>query len=211
MASQTVCYSTHLPQDVVDILEKDLSKEYDPIIQPSSVGYGVGGMVDTRIRNSKNAWISTQHWISGFIWNYVSKANRENFLYDLTCIDGENLQYTVYNEGEYYGWHTDENYETWYKPLAKSNKEQEEILVHDFLKKNTETVRKLSFSLLLSDPNEYEGGNFQLMNGCSRSYIAPRQKGILVIFDSRTPHRVQKVTKGIRKSIVGWCVGPRWK
>jgi Rps23 Pro-64 3,4-dihydroxylase Tpa1-like proline 4-hydroxylase len=211
MASQTICYTTLLPQEVVDILEKDLSKEYDPAIQPSSVGYGQGGAVDTRIRNSKNAWISSQHWIAGFIWHYVSKANRDNFLYDLTCIDGENLQYTVYNEGEYYGWHTDENYESWYKPLAKSNKETKEILVHDYLEKNTETIRKLSFSLLLSDPDTYEGGNFQLMSGVQKSYIAPRQKGVLVIFDSRTQHRVQKVTKGVRKSIVGWCVGPRWK
>jgi PKHD-type hydroxylase len=211
MSSQTICYATHLPQDIVDIIERDLSTQYDTSIQPSSVGYGRGGVVDERIRNSKNAWISTQHWISGFIWHYVSKANRDNFLYDLTCIDGESLQYTVYNEGQYYGWHTDEDYESWYQPLARSNKEQEEVIVHDFLKKSTETIRKLSFSLLLSDPDSYSGGNFQLMSGTKKSYIAPRQKGILVIFDSRAPHRVQKVTKGVRKSIVGWTVGPRWK
>lgn len=211
MASQTICYSTLLPQEVIDILERDLSKQYDSQIQPSSVGYGTEGIVDERIRNSKNAWISSQHWIAGFIWHYVSKANRDNFLYDLTCIDGESLQYTVYNEGEYYGWHSDEDYESWYQPVSKSNKEQEEVLVHDFLMKNTETVRKLSFSLLLSDPDSYEGGNFQLMNGSRKSYIAPRQKGILVVFDSRAPHRVQKVTKGVRKSVVGWAVGNRWK
>jgi len=36
-----------------------------------------------------------------------ARANRENFLYDLSNIDGESLQYTVYGEGEYYGWHND--------------------------------------------------------------------------------------------------------
>lgn len=211
MTSQTICYSTHLPGDVIDIIERDLLKEYNSTIQPSSVGYGINGVIDTKIRNSKNAWISSQHWVAGFIWHYVSKANRDNFLYDLNHIDGESLQYTVYEEGQYYGWHSDENYESWYKPISKHNNEKDEILTHDFLMKNIETVRKLSFSLLLSDPNEYEGGNFQLMNSSNKSYIAPRQKGILVIFDSRTPHRVQKVTKGVRKSIVGWAIGPRWK
>ena len=33
----------------------------------------------------------------------------------------------------------------------------------------------------------------------------------MILFDSRTKHRVLKVTKGTRRSIVGWVVGPRWK
>jgi PKHD-type hydroxylase len=72
-------------------------------------------------------------------------------------------------------------------------------------------VRKLSFSLLLSDPDEFEGGNLQFMDEAGKTYFAPRQKGALILFDSRAQHRVQKVTKGTRKSIVGWTVGPRWK
>ena len=38
------------------------------------------------------------------------------------------------------------------------------------------------------------------------SYFAPRKRGTIVLFDSRTSHRVLKVTKGTRKSIVGWTV-----
>ena len=38
----------------------------------------------------------------------------------------------------------------------------------------------------------------------------PRSRGTVSIFDSRTQHRVQKITKGTRKSLVGWCVGPLW-
>jgi predicted GIY-YIG superfamily endonuclease len=44
-----------------------------------------------------------------------------------------------------------------------------------------------------------------------KSYFAPKKKGVLIVFDSRAPHRVRKVTKGVRKSIVGWSVGPRWR
>ena len=72
-------------------------------------------------------------------------------------------------------------------------------------------VRKLSFVLQLSDPDDYEGGNLQLLDEAGLSYIAPRKKGAIILFDSRTQHRVLKVTKGCRRSIVGWTVGPRWK
>ena len=74
-----------------------------------------------------------------------------------------------------------------------------------------EMVRKLSFAMQLSDPDDYEGGNVQLLAEDGHSYIMPRKKGTIILFDSRTQHRVLKVTKGIRKSIVGWTVGPRWK
>jgi predicted 2-oxoglutarate/Fe(II)-dependent dioxygenase YbiX len=64
---------------------------------------------------------------------------------------------------------------------------------------NIELVRKLSFSLQLSDPDDYEGGNVQLLDEAGQSYIAPRKRGTIVLFDSRTQHRVLKVTKGTRK------------
>ena len=70
--------------------------------------------------------------------------------------------------------------------------------------------RKLATTVQLSHPDEYEGGNVQLLNDGGKKYIAPRQRGTIVLFDSRTPHRVLKVTKGTRRSIVGWVVGPRW-
>ena len=56
-----------------------------------------------------------------------------------------------------------------------------------------------------------EGGNVQLIDDGGQSYIAPRQRGCIILFDSRTPHRVLKVTKGTRRSIVGWVVGKRWR
>ena len=85
--------------------------------------------------------------------------------------------------------------------------------MHTYMKlnKNSELVRKLSFTLQLSDPNDYEGGNVQLLNDEGKKYIAPRQRGTIILFEPRTSHRVLKVTKGTRRSIVGWVVGPRWK
>ena len=85
--------------------------------------------------------------------------------------------------------------------------------IHSGIRMKLEEIigRKLSFSIQLSHPDDYEGGNVQLLDEAGNSYIAPRKRGAIVLFDSRTQHRVLKVTKGTRKSIVGWVVGPRWK
>jgi PKHD-type hydroxylase len=91
------------------------------------------------------------------------------------------------------------------------NRGNGEQIAQDFVNEQCEMVRKLSFALQLSSPDDYEGGNVQLMDEAGKSYVMPRKKGSMVLFDSRTQHRVLKVKKGVRKSIVGWVVGPRWK
>ena len=211
MAFQSIWYFTNLPNKVIDIIEEDLKDNFDSLLQDSRIGEGDYGTVDKDKRNAKNTWVPTTHWIAGFVWHYVQRANRENFLYDLTNIDGESLQYTVYGEGEYYGWHNDAGLASYYKPMAGGNRGHGEAIAADFINENCEKVRKLSFSLLLSDPETYEGGNLQLLSEDGKSYIVPRQRGVIVLFDSRTQHRVQKVKSGIRKSIVGWVCGPRFK
>lgn len=206
MAFQSIWYYSDLPEDIVDIIEKDLEKNFDDKMKDSRLA---GDTLNKEKRNSKNAWVPTHHWLGGFMWHYVERANRENFLYDLHCIDGESMQYTQYTEGAYYGWHNDAGLQTQYKPVTIGNRQ--EGLAQDFLNENTELVRKLSFVLQLSDPDEYEGGNLQLLDETGKCYFAPRKRGTVILFDSRTQHRVLKVTKGLRKSIVGWTVGPRWK
>ena len=208
MAFQSVWYYTDLPEDIVDIIERDLTESFDPQMADSRLH---GDALNKEKRNSQNAWIPTTHWVAGFLWHYVQRANRENFLYDLKNIDGESLQYTRYEEGQFYGWHNDAGLATQYKPQSVGNRGNGQENLDDFINENCEMIRKLSFSIQLSNPDDYEGGNIQLLDESGKSYIAPRQRGSIVLFDSRTQHRVLKVTKGTRKSIVGWTVGPRWK
>ena len=104
MALQSVWYYTDIPKDVVDIIEKDLTEKFDPSMQDSRLH---GDALNKDKRNSQNTWIPSHYWVSGFLWHYVERANRENFLYNLKCIDGESLQYTRYQEGEFYNWHND--------------------------------------------------------------------------------------------------------
>lgn len=206
MAYQSIWYFTNLPKDLVEIIEKDLKKKYDNQMADSKLH---GDALNKEQRNSKNAWIPTTDWIGGFIWHYIERANRENFLYDLRCIDGESMQYTKYEKGQFYNWHNDAGLATQYKPVSVGNRA--DGLAQDYLNEKVEMVRKLSFVLQLSDPDEYEGGNLQLLNEAGKSYIAPRKRGTIILFDSRTQHRVLKVKEGVRKSLVGWTVGPRWK
>lgn len=211
MAYQSTWYFTDLNPKIIEIIEDELAMNYDHALQDSRIGGGDYGTVDKDKRNAKNSWVPTSHWIGGFIWHYIERANRENFLYDLSNIDNESLQYTVYGEGEHYGWHNDSCLANHYKPIAAGNRGSDSDHASDFINSSCEKVRKLSFSLLLSDPETYEGGNLQFLDEAGNSYFAPRQRGTIILFDSRTQHRVLKVTKGVRKSIVGWTVGPRWK
>jgi len=206
LAFQSIWYHTDLPESVVDILEKDLVQNYGERMGDSRLH---GDALNKDKRNSKNAWIPTTHWSAGFVWHYVERANRENFLYDIRNVDGENMQFTKYGVGEFYGWHNDAGISCHYKPVSVGN--HHEGRAQDFVNENLELVRKLSFVLQLSNPEDYEGGNLQLLAEDGNSYFAPRKRGTIIVFDSRTQHRVLKVTKGIRKSLVGWVVGPRWK
>ena len=205
MAFLTTWNMTDLPSEMIDILEKDIEK-FDDWQDDSKV---MGDQLAPKIRNSKNAWIPTEHWIGGWVWYYIQKANRENFLYDLWDIDGGSIQYTHYEPGDYYTWHVDGDISSTFKPNIKVgsgvNISEAQVL------QKGECVRKLSFSLQLSAAKDYKGGEVEFINSAGERYFAPKQKGTLIVFDSRTKHRVRTVKSGLRKSLVGWVVGPRWK
>jgi PKHD-type hydroxylase len=194
-----IYYYTDLPQDVIDILIKDAIDQYDDGCEKSLLFEEK----ITSLRNSHNAWIPPEHWITGFIMHYVNKANITNFQYDLSNLDGH-MQYTRYGPGETYGWHTDHG-------LPDLDTKEEPNSQQGLIVDTTNYQRKLSFSLQLSGPDDYEGGNLQMIDNSDNLFVSPRTKGALIIFDSRTKHRVCKVKKGTRRSLVGWVMGPRFK
>jgi PKHD-type hydroxylase len=40
---------------------------------------------------------------------------------------------------------------------------------------------------------------------------APRERGAVIIFPSYVLHRVTRVTRGVRKSLVVWVTGPNFR
>ena len=72
---------------------------------------------------------------------------------------------------------------------------------------NQPLSRKVSFSLGISDENDYEGGELLLKKDRNpRPFKLDR--GEIIIFPSWMLHKVTPVTKGLRKVIVGWGIGP---
>jgi len=79
-------------------------------------------------------------------------------------------------------------------------------------------IRKVSCSLLLSDPKSFEGGSLDLavptcQNGnlvYKKITVRPMGIGTLIFFPSFIPHQVNPVTKGIRHSLVIWALGPTY-
>ena len=205
MALTSIWYYTNLPEDIVNIIERGLTENFDPSMGDSRLH---GDALNKEKRNSPNTWIPTTHWVAGFLWHYVQRANRENFLYDLRNIDGESLQYTRYEAGQFYGWHNDAGLATQYKPQSVGNRA--EGLANDFVNENIELVRKLSFSLQLSDPDDYEGGDLEFFLGRTPDK-APREHLLAILFPSYLMHRVTPITKGVRKSLVLWVGGDTFR
>jgi PKHD-type hydroxylase len=194
-AQPGVCIETKLPSELVGMMNDYLSR----------FSLYEGAVVDKYTPNNRNSYVSfTQEmdWISAFVWYYVSQANEYNFKYDIETVDSSRVQYTVYEEGMFYGWHCDENIS------GNSSIQHPGVLTHAVPLK--EYSRKLSFSLQLSDESEYTGGDLQIL-GNRKLITMPKEIGSIIIFDSRLTHRVTKVKSGVRKSLVGWVLGPRWR
>ena len=139
---------------------------------------------DENRRSSKISWIPKDKFPKE-LPQCIDSANK---LYNFSLHEFEPVQYTVYHEGDHYDWHVDNHKEPYHNGM----------------------IRKLSFTLCLND--EFEGGDFNI---CETHPISEKtkvksftlKKGQMIIFPSHTWHKVNKITKGIRKSLVGWVVG----
>lgn len=142
-------------------------------------------------RNSSVIWINNtkQSEIQNVykkICSQIIDLNNNIVKYDLTDI--ESLQYTIYEEGQFYKKHID-----------MSNKLQP-----------GDIQRKLSFSVQLSDPMEYEGGDL-IIYDTEKGTQASKIQGSATFFSSLILHEVTPVTKGKRLALVGWVWGPRFR
>ena len=144
-------------------------------------------------RNSSISWIEPASWITGLCSHYINTANTEaGWNVDLSYIASP--QYTVYEKEMFYNFHTDS------QDISQRPEDG--------------TQRKLSLSIQLNDPSDYEGGELHFKDfGSDESFSEPQfsHKGSVIVFPSYLRHKVTKVIKGTRKSLVAWCHGPEWK
>jgi len=143
--------------------------------------------VDTDYRRSSVMFLHDMEVFSGLytkVFDVVLSVNTTHFRYSLNYT--EVLQYSVYESSNlgFYDIHCDTQ-----------------------LRNTNGFNRKISFSILLNDPSEFEGGDL-LFHVSKEPYSANLQKGEMVLFPSYIPHSVTPVTKGVRKTLVGWVCGP---
>lgn len=174
---------------LTEVFTEDDLKIIDEVI--NEIGLEAAGVyanddsLDT-IRKTNIAWLPGSEKTESIyrkVANMVRDANDNHFHWALEFV--ETLQYGEYKDGGHYNYHTD-------SPInGKDN-----------------SNRKLSFSILLNDPSEYEGGELEIPTPEAGKMTI--QKNSALFFPSYMPHRVCPVTSGVRKSLVGWACGPNF-
>lgn len=159
------------------------------VCQPATVGFADTARTDPSFRSSTVRWLDagTERALVDRLMQFVASSNRSNFGAEIVA--PYELQFTEYHaaaEGQY-GWHQD----VWLESPRPFD-------------------RKLSLVLQLSDPADYAGGQFEFF-GLPSPAAAFMPLGSILVFPSFLQHRVLPVTAGIRRSLVTWVEGPRWR
>ena len=147
-----------------------------------------GGKYDTKMRVTTISWIPFKALPDMYriIERTMKQVNGNHFGYEGMALT-EFAQFTEYPKGGFYDWHMDAEVTGLHEP----------------------PVRKISMTILLSNPSEFEGGDLEFMSEGNK----PPQliQGQAIFFCSLLRHRVAKVKKGIRRSLVMWFGGPPFK
>jgi PKHD-type hydroxylase len=147
-------------------------------------------IIDNTKRSSKIKWLAPDkdktEWIYEMIMQMVMSANFNLWKFDINHFK-DSIQYTEYHSDNngHYSWHMD-------------------------LAPYPLNTRKISITVQLSDPSEYEGGDLQIKHGDGELTL-PKEKGTVLLFPSYLLHRVTPVTKGVRKSLVLWVGGSTFR
>ena len=152
--------------------------------QQAQVGMGKPeGGTDTKKRVTTISWIPFKEM--SFMYQdlnrFIQKCNENHFGFGDIRIT-EQAQFTEYPEGGFYDWHMDCDVNMAHEP----------------------PVRKISMTLLLNDPSEFEGGDLQLMKP---GKFKKMEQGHATVFASFLNHRVNPVRRGVRQSLVVWFGG----
>jgi PKHD-type hydroxylase len=142
---------------------------------------------DDTVRNSNIGWIKPEddsNWLFAKMTDIIMSMNNQYFNFDLFGLT-EGFQFTEYKApAGHYSYHTD--------------------------RATGSPVRKLSLTMQLSDPEDYEGGDLEFLFG-KEPVSASKERGCITLFPSWELHRVTPVTKGKRYSLVAWVTGPNFK
>jgi len=146
-----------------------------------------GGGVDTKKRTTTISWIPFKEMKQMYsqIEATMQATNLNHFGFENMKIT-EPAQFTEYPKGGFYDWHMDLDVNGQHEP----------------------PVRKISMTILLSDPSTFKGGQLEFME---KNKVPELKQGQAIFFASFIRHRVAPVTKGMRRSLVMWFGGTPFK
>ena len=161
--------------------------------QEAALGNGEDSWTSNEIRKSIVRFIQKDDWrfnqLFDEVWKCGISANRDFFDFHITDLDF--MQFAEYH-GDVQGFY----------------KEHHDV----FWINGTDRHRKLSAVIQLSDPNDYEGGRLEIVEGQQtpdpEEYI---DQGTIIFFPSMFRHIAHPVTRGTRYSIAIWFEGPQWR
>jgi predicted 2-oxoglutarate/Fe(II)-dependent dioxygenase YbiX/alkylated DNA repair dioxygenase AlkB len=148
--------------------------------EAARIGTFGAGIVDKKVRDVKRVNLPTQRGVGATMAGIGMAANHQAWKFDIT--HALQTDYLRYDEDGHYHAHVD-----------------------TFIDPGGRDCRKLTVLLFLND--DFEGGRLFLQNGHEKIY-PPQKAGTALVFPSFIVHGVEPVTKGIRRSVVTWMLGP---
>lgn len=189
-----------IPEPLYWLFEQALSDslcdsiiEQGLLLEPEEGTTGNNNELSLDFRKSTVGFFDHHHWVEGIASHFASMANNSSG-WNINLIRPEKVQFTSYEAEEYYHLHEDTN--DWRPPSG--------------------LLRKLSVVVQLSDPEDYEGGSFEFAPIIGAHWfdrVSPKgfeKRGSVLVFPSFVVHGVKPVTKGLRRSMVAWILGPSW-
>lgn len=130
-----------------------------------------------KIKNNLQAYPADPAFkpISDFIDQILLHSLVSNYVYAKNIVG---LRANSYSVGQTYGWHVDMSH------MGKSRTD-------------------MSFTLFISDPEDYEGGELEMTSLGMNLKIKPKA-GEIVVYPTGILHQVVEVTRGTRLAVVGW-------
>lgn len=163
----------------------------ESLLAPATIGRD--RKVDLNARTCKSLRLLREdrsEWLYDRLEQVIDQVNQTFYNFDVDRI--EPLELLEYEEGAFFDWHQD-------------------------IDPGPPAFRKLSLTLQLSDPTEYQGGKLLFpaaSPGVLRKDIdglLAATRGTIVVFPSYQMHQVSPVLSGVRRSVVGWIRGPRFR
>jgi predicted 2-oxoglutarate/Fe(II)-dependent dioxygenase YbiX len=175
----------HFPDAMTPEVAKKLIESLESQAQGEDAGIGAGttGIVNKKVRDVKKVNLPSYRGIGATMVGLGMAANHQAWKFDVT--HSNQTDYLKYDVEGHYHAHVD-----------------------TFINPNEPECRKLTILMFLNE--NFEGGKLFIQNGHEKIY-PPQGAGTCLVFPSFMVHGVEPVTKGIRRSVVTWLVGPWFK